>query len=253
MLIHIVINFSEHKVGIRGTRSQSLDPEDDRGVQRRRRHARTSSHPEVSPDHLLLAMLGQEGTVVFPVLQKLGVATGPAAGPSRSTPSPSSPRPTAGPTRRSGGPPARRSSRPTATGSSSATSTSRSSTSCLALTDKVGVARDDVLDRPAGGARIAPRHVAEPRGPVPGAREVRPRPHRRGPQGQARPGHRARRGDPPDDPGALPAHQEQPRPHRRAGRRQDRHRRGPRPPHRRGRRAREPQEQADRRARPRDR
>src|SRR3984893_5676802 len=37
-------------------------------------HARTNSHPEVTPDHLLLAMLGQEGTVVFPVLQKTGVA-----------------------------------------------------------------------------------------------------------------------------------------------------------------------------------
>jgi ATP-dependent Clp protease ATP-binding subunit ClpB len=37
-------------------------------------NARTNSHPEVTPDHLLLAMLGQEGTVVFPVLQKSGVA-----------------------------------------------------------------------------------------------------------------------------------------------------------------------------------
>src|SRR5258708_28709659 len=37
-------------------------------------HARSNSHPEVTPDHLLLAMLGQEGTVVFPVLQKVGVA-----------------------------------------------------------------------------------------------------------------------------------------------------------------------------------
>src|SRR5579864_4462565 len=36
--------------------------------------ARSNSHPEVTPEHLLLAMLGQEGTVVFPVLQKVGVA-----------------------------------------------------------------------------------------------------------------------------------------------------------------------------------
>jgi len=36
--------------------------------------ARTGNNPEVTPDHLLLAMLGQEGTVVFPVLQKVGVA-----------------------------------------------------------------------------------------------------------------------------------------------------------------------------------
>ena len=38
--------------------------------------ARTNNHPEVTPDHLLSAMLSQEGTVVFPVLQKLGVAPG---------------------------------------------------------------------------------------------------------------------------------------------------------------------------------
>ncbi|GAC1314994.1 MAG: ATP-dependent chaperone ClpB [Acidimicrobiales bacterium] len=36
--------------------------------------ARSNNHSEVTPDHLLSAMLSQEGTVVFPVLQKLGVA-----------------------------------------------------------------------------------------------------------------------------------------------------------------------------------
>jgi ATP-dependent Clp protease ATP-binding subunit ClpB len=36
--------------------------------------ARTASNPEVTPEHLLSAMLGQEGTVVLPVLDKLGVA-----------------------------------------------------------------------------------------------------------------------------------------------------------------------------------
>ncbi|MEO7837538.1 MAG: AAA family ATPase [Acidimicrobiales bacterium] len=38
--------------------------------------ARAASHPEVTPDHLLLALLGQEETVVLPVLQKLGLAPG---------------------------------------------------------------------------------------------------------------------------------------------------------------------------------
>ena len=98
--------------------------------------------------------------------------------------------------------------------------------------------------RPAPGAGQPPRHVAEPRGAVPGAREVRPRPHRAGPAGQARPRHRARRGDPPHHPGAVSPHQEQPRAHRRARRGQDRHRGGPRQPHRRGRRARGPARQA---------
>jgi PAS domain S-box-containing protein len=44
---------------------------------------------------------------------------------------------------------------------------------------------------------------------------------------EARSGHRPRRGDSPDHPGALAPHEEQPRAHRRAGRRQDRRRRGP--------------------------
>src|SRR3954451_7507686 len=36
--------------------------------------ARSRNSPEVTPDHLLSAMLGQDGTVVLPVLQRVGVA-----------------------------------------------------------------------------------------------------------------------------------------------------------------------------------
>ena len=36
--------------------------------------ARSNNHREVSPEHLLAAMLGQDDTVVLPVLQKVGVA-----------------------------------------------------------------------------------------------------------------------------------------------------------------------------------
>ena len=92
--------------------------------------------------------------------------------------------------------------------------------------------------RRGGGARPAPRDRPEPRGPVPGAGALRPRPHRGGRAGQARPGDRARRRGAPRDAGALPAHQEQPRPDRRARRGQDRDRGGPRPAHRVRRRAR---------------
>ena len=112
--------------------------------------------------------------------------------------------------------------------------------------------------RPRGDPRRAPdrarrpaRDQRQPRGHLPGAREVRPRPHRRGPGGQARPGHRPRRGDPARHPGPQPPDQEQPGPHRRAGRRQDRHRRGPRPAHRARRRPRDAQGQARHLARPR--
>jgi ATP-dependent Clp protease ATP-binding subunit ClpB len=36
--------------------------------------AKAANNPEVTPDHLVTAMLGQEGTVVLPVLDRLGVA-----------------------------------------------------------------------------------------------------------------------------------------------------------------------------------
>ena len=105
--------------------------------------------------------------------------------------------------------------------------------------------------RAAHGAGEPPRHHARPRADLPGPGQVRPRPHRGRPRGQARPGHRARRGDPAGDPGAVPAHQEQPRAHRGAGRRQDGDRRGTGEPHHRGGRARGAEGQARRRAGPR--
>ena len=57
--------------------------------------------------------------------------------------------------------------------------------------------------------------------------------------GQARPGHRPRRRDPPHDPDPAAAHQEQPGADRRARRRQDRDRRRPRAAHRQRRGARD--------------
>ena len=83
------------------------------------------------------------------------------------------------------------------------------------------------------------------------ARPVRPQPHPAGPRRQARPGHRAREGDRAGHAGAVAPHQEQPGAHRRARRRQDRHRRGPGPAHRGQRRARDAQGQAALHPRPR--
>ena len=87
------------------------------------------------------------------------------------------------------------------------------------------------------GARLDPGHQPGPRGHLPGAGEVRRRPDRGRPRGQARPGDRAGLRDPPGGPGAVPADQEQPGADRRARRRQDRRRRGPGPADRRRRRA----------------
>ena len=46
---------------------------------------------------------------------------------------------------------------------------------------RIGVRREQLLDRAAGGPGQPPGHQPEPRGHLPGAREVRPRPHRRWP------------------------------------------------------------------------
>ncbi len=222
--------------------------------------ARELNHSQVTPEHLLAALLGQPESVVLPVLERIGVssrtlrdrvddalarvpkvygetaqqaqlsagayaaleaADAERADAGRRLPLHRAPAPRHERDRRwRRRPPPRRRGQPR------------------------GRAR-----RAPGGARQPPRHQREPRGAVPGAREVRARPHRGRPQGQARPRHRARRGDPARHPGAVAPHQEQPGAHRRARRGQDRHRRGSGPAHRRGRRAREPAQQAAHRAR----
>ena len=100
-----------------------------------------------------------------------------------------------------------------------------------------------------GDPRQPAGHRPEPRGQVPGARALRPRPDRAGAPGQARSGHRPRRGDPPRHPGAVAPHQEQPGADRRARRRQDGRRRGAGAAHHPRRRARGPQGQAHHRPR----
>ena len=79
------------------------------------------------------------------------------------------------------------------------------------------------IDKLRGG-RTADTQVVG--GPLRRAEEICARPHRGGARGQARPGHRPRRGNPPHHPGARPPHQEQSGADRRAGRRQDRDREG---------------------------
>ena len=172
--------------------------------------ARERSNPEATPDHLLAALLRQDDGVVLPVVRNLGLtpltlrdATDrslealPTSYGSDTRPSreflglfdrgrrragrarrrlPVDRAPAAGPRRRRPGAPARR-----------------------------PPVRRDLAGGRAGrtgpGPRLAAGHVAEPRGQVPVAREVRERPHRGGPRRQARPRHRPGRGDPPDHPG----------------------------------------------------
>ena len=97
---------------------------------------------------------------------------------------------------------------------------------------------------PGSSASETPTGLARPR-------PVRPEPDPAGPRQQARPGHRARERDRAGHAGPVAPHQEQPGAHRRAGRRQDRHRRGPGPADRRQRRARDAEGQAALHPRPR--
>ncbi len=112
------------------------------------------------------------------------------------------------------------------------------------LLQQRGITQDAILQALTavrGSQRVTSQNPGEH---LPGARALRPRPHRARPQGQARSGHRPRRGDPPRHPGAVAPHQEQPGADRRAGRRQDRHRRRAGPADRPRRRARRAEEQA---------
>ena len=223
--------------------------------------AEKSDHPEVTTEHLLQALLAQEGGVVPSALGKLGANIGGDRPPTSRRRSPPCPAPRARAThvsprldavlkqalREAGGAEGRvRLHRaPAARAAREQDARRRGARSAH------GVTRDallKVLREIRGNQRVTD---PQRRGALPGAREVRPRPHRARAQGQARPRHRPRRRGAPRDAGALPPHQEQPGAHRRAGRGQDRHRRGPGPAHRRGRRARVAQEQARGRARPR--
>ena len=144
--------------------------------------ARADSNPEVTPDHLSLALLGQEEGVVLPILQKVGVNPPSLRQPAERGPRQAAPglrrrvaawpRPLTAAARRG-----RR--RPRA---SSTTSTSPPSTCCWPWPTASACPRSSCSSALHAGAGQPPRHQPEPRGPVPGAREVRPRPHRGGPR-----------------------------------------------------------------------
>ena len=102
------------------------------------------------------------------------------------------------------------------------------------------------LDRRARTGPLQRRQVEDA-----GSRLLRSRPHRAGAkEGKLDNGDRSRQRDRARDPDPLATYQEQPRAARRAGRRQDRHRRGPGAAHHRQQGARDPAQQAHRRARP---
>ena len=210
------------------------------------RLATDAESPVLDAEHILAALLADAEGIPAMTLRQLGADPAQVAlelGAVLATARQDRRRPDSASTRA----PSAFSSAPRTRPGASATSTSRPSTCCWQRPRRGrrpahprGGWRRPRGDprRPPVGARQPARHVAQPGGDLPGAREVRPRPDQRRARGQARPGRRPRRGDPPRHPGAEAPDQEQPGAHRRARRRQDRHRRGPRPAHRARRRAR---------------
>jgi ATP-dependent Clp protease ATP-binding subunit ClpB len=192
-------------------------------VQSAQELASSRQHPSLEPLHLLLALVQQDEGVVPALLQKLGIQPGALAQQIESS----------------------LSKRPTVQGAQLALDPEldRAFREALSEMEKLGdqfISTEHLLlallERKgskellsAAGLNRDALHQAlqAVRGShsVTGAREVRDRPDREGPAGQARPGHRRdeeiRRAC-----RCSPAHEEQPGAHRRARRRQDRDRRG---------------------------
>ena len=140
--------------------------------------AKANNHAEVTPDHLLAALLSQQDTVVLPVLDRLGVAPLQVKNATEDK--------LAKLPKNYGG------SDPTLsrelTGIIEQAQVEQQNLAdeylstehlLLALAARLNLKKEDLLAALARRARLAPRHVAGSGVDVPGAREVRPRPHRR--------------------------------------------------------------------------
>ena len=92
--------------------------------------ARDASNAEVTPEHLLAAVLDQTDGIAGPILTRVGRRARGGARPHRRRSWAACPRPSAAPSRPSTARCARPSRPPTASASTWATSTCRSSTSC---------------------------------------------------------------------------------------------------------------------------
>jgi len=82
-------------------------------------------------------------------------------------------------------------------------------TTARELLSAAGVSRKDLLAALEGVRGAHKVTDQEPEKQISGAAALHARPHRAGPQGEARSGHRPRRGNPPRDAGAVASHQKQ--------------------------------------------
>jgi ATP-dependent Clp protease ATP-binding subunit ClpB len=147
------------------------------------RNAAASGHPHVEPAHLLLALTEQPDTTTGPLLDATGSSLLAA--------------------RRAAE--AELAKLPKVSGSTVTQATpSRSFSTVLEQARQVMEAMgDSYVSTDHLLLALAQGRLREPRGHLQRAGEVRHGPHPAGPRGQARPGHRPRRRDPPRDPGAL--------------------------------------------------
>jgi ATP-dependent Clp protease ATP-binding subunit ClpA len=178
--------------------------------------ARQANNPQVEPEHLLVALVEQAEGIVPELLRKMNVDPAAITRGAREL--------TKKLTQAYGGSEPGMSPRFKLVTDQAEAEAGRMKDEFVS-TEHLFIAVADEGGRSPSALLLAAHHQRESGSHLPGAREVRPRPDRAGAQGQARPGHRPRRGDPPRHPGPLPPHEEQPGAHRRARRRQDRHRR----------------------------
>ena len=186
--------------------------------------AKAASNPELTPDHLMGALMRQDDTIVPAVVQKLGLA--PLMLRNRADEAVAKL-----PHAYGGGEP--RLSRETTGVFDQRRGLSQGPAGRLPVgrAPAAGHGRSPGREQRGAAAGVARRsgqpsgHLPEPGGPVPGAREVRAGPHPAGTRRQDRPRHRSGRGDPSRHPGAVSPDQEQPGADRGARCRQDRHRR----------------------------
>ena len=141
--------------------------------------AKANSNPELTPDHLLAALLRQDDTIVPAVLAKLGQAPLMVRNQADAAVA-KLPQAYGGDEPRLGRELNAVFDRAQQVQSDLRDDFLSVEHLLLAMGDRLGVDREELLQRARRGARLAPRHVAEPRGPVPGARALRPGPHRPG-------------------------------------------------------------------------
>lgn len=185
--------------------------------------ASAAGNPEIRPAHLLMALLTQADGIAAPLLEAVGVEPATIRAEAE-----------------------RMLARlPQASGASSQPQLSRESLAAITTAQHLATELDDeyvstehlmvgLATGDSDVAKLLTGHGASPQalqeafvkvrgsagspaptpGHLPGAGEVLHRPHRAGPRGQARPGHRPRQRDPPRRAGAVPSHQEQPGAHR---------------------------------------